>query len=112
MISPLSTDLCQFLFGWHFRNFLGEEWPFYLDFEDYRSQIRTEAILQQVLSPSSPDLDGFIPGQFLADSKGVPSQISGDFCKCQFLSILEDTYYRTRPRVFSSDNEVYRSYSP
>ncbi|CAL1373089.1 unnamed protein product [Linum trigynum] len=78
MISPLSIDGANLFFGWHFRNFLGDKRPFSLDIEGYRSLIRPEAILQQYLSPLSTDLGGFIPGQFLADSKGVPSQISGD----------------------------------
>ncbi|CAL1398346.1 unnamed protein product [Linum trigynum] len=67
-----------------FSYFLGEERPFYLDFEGYRSRIRPEAILQECLSPSSLDLGGFIPGQFSANSKGVPSQISSDFFEMSF----------------------------
>ncbi|CAL1398785.1 unnamed protein product [Linum trigynum] len=47
MISPLSIDLGQFIFGWHFRNFLGYERPFSLDIEGYRSRIRPETILQR-----------------------------------------------------------------
>ncbi|CAL1398625.1 unnamed protein product [Linum trigynum] len=84
MISPLRIDLGQFIFEWHFRNFLGDERPFSLDIEGYRSRIRPEAILQRSLSPLSTDLGKFIPGQFLADSKGVPSQISGDLSKMPF----------------------------
>ncbi|CAL1385858.1 unnamed protein product [Linum trigynum] len=52
--------------------------PFSLDIEGYRSRIRPEAILQRCLSPLRTDLGRFIPGEFLADSKGVPSQISRD----------------------------------
>ncbi|CAL1409370.1 unnamed protein product [Linum trigynum] len=85
MISPLSPDLGQFIFGWHFRNFVGVDRPFSLDFEAYRSRIRPEAILQRLLSPLSIDLGGFIPGQFLAACKGV---------------------HGIRPRLFSTDNEV------
>ncbi|CAL1414939.1 unnamed protein product [Linum trigynum] len=93
MISPLSIDLGQFIFGWHFRNFLGDERPFSLDIEGYRSRIQPEAILQRCLSPLSTDLGGFIPGQFLANSKGVLSRILGD------LSIMP----------FSFDSGGYRS---
>ncbi|CAL1385576.1 unnamed protein product [Linum trigynum] len=107
MISPLSIDLGQFIFGWHFRNFLGDERPFSLDIKGYRSRIWPVAILQRRLSPLSTDLGGFIPGQFFADSKGVPSQISGDYPKCHFLSILEATDHGIRPRLFSTDNEDY-----
>ncbi|CAL1398671.1 unnamed protein product [Linum trigynum] len=49
MISPLSIDLGQFIFGWHFRNFLGDERPFSLDIEGYRSRIPSEAILQRMI---------------------------------------------------------------
>ncbi|CAL1415096.1 unnamed protein product [Linum trigynum] len=83
MISPLSIDFGQFIFAWHFRNFLGDERPFSLDIEGYRSRIWHEDILQQSLSPLSTDLGGFIPDQFSADSKGVPSQISGDLSEMQ-----------------------------
>ncbi|CAL1398708.1 unnamed protein product [Linum trigynum] len=107
MISPLSTDLSQLIFGWHFRNFLCDERPFSLDIEGYRSRIPPEAILQRQLRPLSTDFGGFIPGQFVADSKGVPSQISGDLSKMPFLSILEATEHRIRPRLFYTDNEVY-----
>ncbi|CAL1385574.1 unnamed protein product [Linum trigynum] len=107
MISPLSIDLGQFILGWHFRNFLGDERPFSLDIEGYRSRIRPEAIHQRLLSPLSTDLGGFIPGQFLADSKGVPSLISAIYPKCHFLSILEATDHGIRPRLFSTDNELY-----
>ncbi|CAL1391301.1 unnamed protein product [Linum trigynum] len=47
MISPLSTDLGQFKFRLHFRNFVCVERPFSMDFEGYRSQIWPEAILQR-----------------------------------------------------------------
>ncbi|CAL1415022.1 unnamed protein product [Linum trigynum] len=84
MISPLNTDLAHFIFGLHFRNFLCDERPFSLDFESYKARIQPEAILKQRLSPLSTDLAEFIPGQFLADSKGVSSQILGGFPEMPF----------------------------
>ncbi|CAL1373058.1 unnamed protein product [Linum trigynum] len=63
---------------------MADERPFSLNIEGYRSRIRPEAILQRLLSPLSTDLGGFTPGQFLADSKGVPSQISADLSEMPF----------------------------
>ncbi|CAL1415064.1 unnamed protein product [Linum trigynum] len=94
MISPFSMDLGRFIFEWHFRNFLGDEWQFSLDIEGYRSRIRPEAILQRCLSPLSTDLGGFIQGQFLADSNGVSSQISGDLSEMPFS--FDSAGYRSR----------------
>ncbi|CAL1390989.1 unnamed protein product [Linum trigynum] len=70
--------------------------PFSLDIDGYRSRIRPKAILQRCLSPLSTDLGGFIPGQFSADSKGVPSQISGDLSKIPFS--FDSGAYRSRNR--------------
>ncbi|CAL1398832.1 unnamed protein product [Linum trigynum] len=94
MISPLSINLGQFIFGWHFRNFFGDERPFSMDIEGYRSRIRPEAILQRYLSPLSTDLGGFIPGLFLADSKGVPSLILGHLSETPFS--FDSGGYRSR----------------
>ncbi|CAL1365806.1 unnamed protein product [Linum trigynum] len=94
MISPLSIDLGQFIFGRHFRNFLCDERPFSLDIEGYRSRMRPEAILHGSLSPLSTDSGRFILGQFLADSKGVPSQISGDLSEMLFS--FDSGGYRSR----------------
>ncbi|CAL1414614.1 unnamed protein product [Linum trigynum] len=55
---------------------------------------------------------GFILCQFLSDSKGVPSQISDAFSKCHFISILKATDHGFRPRLFSTDVDVYGSCSP
>ncbi|CAL1398875.1 unnamed protein product [Linum trigynum] len=90
MISSLSIDLGQFIFGWHFHNFLGDERPFSLDIEGYRLRIRPEAILQRL----STELGGFIPEQFLADSKGLSSQISGDLLEMTFS--FDSGGYRSR----------------
>ncbi|CAL1414850.1 unnamed protein product [Linum trigynum] len=97
MIIPLSIDLGQFIFEWHFRNFLGDERLFSLDIEGYRSQIRPEAILQRQLSPLSTDLGEFIPSKFLADSKGVPSQILCDLPEMPFY--FDSGGYRSRNQV-------------
>ncbi|CAL1391247.1 unnamed protein product [Linum trigynum] len=68
--------------------------PFSLDIKGYRSRIQHEPILQRLLSPLSTDLGGFIPCLFLADSKGVPSQISGDFSEMPFS--FDSGGYRSR----------------
>ncbi|CAL1384996.1 unnamed protein product [Linum trigynum] len=107
MISPLCIDFGQFIFGWHFRNFLGDERPFSLDIEGYRSRIRPEAILQRLLSTLSTDLGGFIPGQFLADSDATHHRFRAIYRICHFLSIIEATDHGIRSRLFSTDNEVY-----
>ncbi|CAL1373107.1 unnamed protein product [Linum trigynum] len=97
MISLLNIDLGQFNFGWHFRNFVYDKSPISLNIEGYRSRIRPEAILQRRLSPLSTDLGVFIPVQFLADSKGVPSQISRDLSEMPFS--FDSGGYRSRNQV-------------
>ncbi|CAL1366635.1 unnamed protein product [Linum trigynum] len=80
-----------------FCNFFGDERPFSLEFEGYRSQIRSEAIIWANLFQVN----------FWQIPKGQNHIFRAIFPKCHFLSILEAADQRIRTRLFSTDNEVY-----